>query len=98
MLPRTKYNFSIYLDNVKKIAARLKTLCEAGHIAEQKHIAKSIESLDFGLGMLQSVTDSLRIEVHSLKRQLQITSLGMLLGLLEPSHRKRLASLIFSIV
>lgn len=56
MLPRTKYNFSIYLDNVKKVAARLKTLCETGHIAEQRHISESIEFLNSGtdspLGML----------------------------------------------
>lgn len=48
MLPRTKYNFSIYLENIKRVAARLKTLCEAGHIAEQKHITESIESLNSG--------------------------------------------------
>lgn len=57
MLPRTKYNFSIYLENVKAVAARLKTLCEAGHVAEQKHIAESIEILNSGthssLKMLQ---------------------------------------------
>ncbi|UKZ63902.1 uncharacterized protein TrAtP1_005123 [Trichoderma atroviride] len=62
MLPRTKYNFSMYLENVKKVAARLKTLCEVGHMAEQKHITESI-------GFLNS-------EIHSLKRQLHITSLA----------------------
>lgn len=48
MLARAKYNFSTYLENVKKVAARLKTLCEAGHIAEQKHIAESIAHLNSG--------------------------------------------------
>lgn len=48
MLPRTKYNFSVYLENVKRVATRLKTLCEAGHIAEQKHITQSIEILNSG--------------------------------------------------
>lgn len=48
MLPRTKYNFSTYLENVKTVAARLKTLCEAGHMAEQKHITESVEHLNSG--------------------------------------------------
>lgn len=48
MLPRTKYNFSMYLENVKKVAARLKTLCEVGHMAEQKHITESIGFLNSG--------------------------------------------------
>jgi hypothetical protein len=49
MLPRTKYNFSIYLKNTKKSATRLKTLCEAGHITEQRYIRDRIEILDSGI-------------------------------------------------
>ncbi|KAK6449333.1 hypothetical protein FP744_10005583 [Trichoderma asperellum] len=62
MLPRTKYNFSTYLENVKTVAARLKTLCEAGHMAEQKHITESVEHLNS--------------EIRLLKRQLRATSLA----------------------
>jgi hypothetical protein len=46
MLPRAKYDFPIYLDNIKKTATRLKTLCDMGHIAEQKYIMERIEILD----------------------------------------------------
>lgn len=48
MLPRSKYKFSTYLENVKTVAARLKALCEAGHIAERKHIMESVEHLNSG--------------------------------------------------
>ncbi|KAM0454436.1 hypothetical protein ACHAPV_008306 [Trichoderma viride] len=57
ILPRTKYNFSIYLENAKRVATRLKILCDAGHVAEQKYITASIEILDS--------------EIRLLKRQLQ---------------------------
>lgn len=63
ILPRTKYNFSIYLENVKRVATRLKVLCDAGHIAEQKYITASIEILDSGRDsspmMLQHSADNL---------------------------------------
>ncbi|KAL6909248.1 hypothetical protein GGI43DRAFT_172447 [Trichoderma evansii] len=62
ILPRTKNNFSSYLENVKRVATRLKVLCDAGHVAEQKYITASIEILDS--------------EIRLLKRQLQIRSLA----------------------
>jgi hypothetical protein len=49
ILPRTKYKFSMYLENVKRVATRLKTLCDAGHIAEQKYITASIDILHTGI-------------------------------------------------
>ncbi|KAL7935702.1 hypothetical protein V8C35DRAFT_297994 [Trichoderma chlorosporum] len=62
ILPRTKFRFPLYLENVKAAAKRLGMLCETGHIAEQKHVRDKIEVLDS--------------EVRLLQRQLQMTSLA----------------------
>jgi hypothetical protein len=48
MLPRAKYDFPAYLANVRKTATKLKTLCEMGHIAEQKYIKDRVDILDSG--------------------------------------------------
>ncbi|KAL7974254.1 hypothetical protein HDV63DRAFT_399837 [Trichoderma sp. SZMC 28014] len=62
IIPRAEYEFGNCLANVKRVAKRLKMLCDVGHIAEQKQITKSIEMLD--------------TEIRLLKRQLQIRSLA----------------------
>ncbi|PYH64452.1 uncharacterized protein BO88DRAFT_374348 [Aspergillus vadensis CBS 113365] len=45
ILPRTKYDFPTYLDNIKKSTTRLKALCELGHMAEQKDIKGYLDVL-----------------------------------------------------
>ncbi|OQE23905.1 hypothetical protein PENSTE_c008G02833 [Penicillium steckii] len=45
ILPQTEYDFSIYLENIKKSSRQLKALCEIGHMAEQKDVKVHIESL-----------------------------------------------------
>ncbi|KAJ9144050.1 hypothetical protein NKR23_g6060 [Pleurostoma richardsiae] len=64
MLPRTKYNFSIYLKNTKKSATRLKTLCEAGHITEQRYIRDRIEILDSEIRLLSQQLQATRLARH----------------------------------
>jgi hypothetical protein len=43
-----KYNFSVYRNNIKKAATRLKLLCDTGHVAEQKYIKDRVDGLDYG--------------------------------------------------
>ncbi|UKZ46840.1 hypothetical protein TrVGV298_001051 [Trichoderma virens] len=62
MLPRTKYKFPTYIGNITKASARIKTLCEVGHMAEQKDIKKTI--------------DVLHNEIYSMSQEMQKISIA----------------------
>ncbi|KAJ3521898.1 hypothetical protein NM208_g13090 [Fusarium decemcellulare] len=61
VLPRTKYDFNTYLDNVKKAAARLKMLCEIAHAAEQKDMKDRVEFLALELRNVSRKLEATRI-------------------------------------
>lgn len=48
MFQNEKYNFSVYRNNVKKAAERMRLLGEIGHSAEQKDIKDRIYRIDSG--------------------------------------------------
>ncbi|KAK0636782.1 hypothetical protein B0T17DRAFT_89961 [Bombardia bombarda] len=60
LLPRAKYNFDLYRQNIAKTAERLKMLCDTGHAAEQKYIKDRIDDVDSGLRQLASKLEDFR--------------------------------------
>jgi hypothetical protein len=48
LFPRQKYTFTKYTTPIKSTAMKLKNLCDAGHVAEQRSIKKLVENTDSG--------------------------------------------------
>ncbi|KAK3390059.1 hypothetical protein B0H63DRAFT_464717 [Podospora didyma] len=61
LLPRTKYQFELYQKNVANTASRLKTLCETGHMAEQKSIKSRVEDISSDLRLLSKRLENTRL-------------------------------------
>lgn len=38
----------MYIGNIKQVSTKMKTLCEVGHMTEQKDIKKTVDVLHYG--------------------------------------------------
>jgi hypothetical protein len=63
LLPRAKYNFSVYHGNVANTAKRLKALCELGNLAKQQAIMEATEGLPASMSHLDPGDWSPDVEV-----------------------------------
>ncbi|OPB46586.1 hypothetical protein A0O28_0067080 [Trichoderma guizhouense] len=61
MLPRTKYKFPMYIGNIKQVSIRMKTLCEVGHMTEQKDIKKTVDVLHYELRSMSQKMQKINI-------------------------------------
>lgn len=82
LFPRQKYTFTKYLSPIKSSAIRLKNLCDAGHVAEQRSIKKLVESTD-------SEVKELHIEIRTLLHlhAQELQSLNLHIEKLESNNR-----------